>query len=89
MDCASTPDDPGGHVQDAIAKSIDLASGEGRIIGEADELRPCDKVAGREQTLEPRVVLGHLFTGETSQARGLCLADAIFDASVLAMVEFE
>ena len=48
MHDATTPGDPGGHVQDAVAKGGDLAVGDGGLVGKADELRPGHEVGGGE-----------------------------------------
>jgi len=81
--------EPGGHVQDAVAERGDLAAGDGRVVGEADELRLCDEIGGSEHALEPGVVLGCLLAREVAEPGGLGLADPVLDAGVAALSKLE
>ena len=81
--------EPGGHVQDAVAERGDLAAGNGRVVGEADELRPRDEIGGSEHALEPGVVLGCLLAREVAEPGGLGLADPVLDAGVAALSKLE
>ena len=71
VDDAPAAGDAGGHVQDPVAEGGDLAVGEGRLVGEADELGPADEVEGGEYAFEPGVVLGYLLARQVAQARAL------------------
>jgi hypothetical protein len=63
--------------------------GEGGFVGNADELGPGDEVEGRQHTLEPGMVLGHLLARQVAQTRSLGLAYPVFDAGVGALEYFE
>ncbi len=50
-------------MQDAVAGRFDLTAGDGRVIREADELRPGDEVHRGEHAFESGFVLGCLLAG--------------------------
>jgi hypothetical protein len=58
-------------------------------VGEAEEFGPAHQVGGGQEGFQPRDVFLPATAGTITQARVLGVADAVFHASVLPMVEFQ
>lgn len=76
-------------MQDAVAVVGDLAAGQDGTIGEADQLGPCNQVGGGEDAFQPGVVLRGVLAWQVAKTRGFGLADAVFDAGVTAVAQFQ
>ncbi len=81
--------DSGGDVQDSVAEGVDLAAGQLWGVGEGDELGPGDQVGGGQDDFEPGGVGLENVAGQVGQAGGFGLADAVLDAGVLAVAQFQ
>ena len=82
---AGASGDAGCDVQDPVAEGVDLAAGQLRGVGESDQLGPGNQVSGGQDDLEPGGVGLEIMAGQVGQAGGFGLADAVFDAGVLAV----
>src|SRR5680860_426428 len=78
-----------GDVQYTVTESGHLASGQGGLVGEADQFGPGDQVDGGEHGLEPGGVLVPAATRKVAQTGGLGFADPVLDAGVLAVPQLE
>jgi hypothetical protein len=85
VDLVGAAGQSGGNVQDLVAEGVDLAAGDDGVVGEAGELRPADQVGAGQDDFEPGVVLGAVVAGQVAQPSRFGLADADFDAGVLAV----
>ena len=75
-------DDPGG-VQERVAQALGLGPGE--IPFEAPPLHPGEQVAGHEDDLGPRLVVGEALGGEVGEAGVLGVFDGALAASASAV----
>lgn len=72
-----------------LRKSGDFGVAEGGAVAEAEEFGPAHEVGGGEQGVQPGAVFGECSAGEVAQSGVFGFADAVFDAGVLAVVQFE
>jgi hypothetical protein len=82
-DPPATSHDARGHVQERVAQTLGFGRGECRV--QAERLGPRHEVHGAQHELQPGVVGHHVAKREVRQARGLGVADAVFDARVSAL----
>lgn len=69
--------EPPGGMQDAVAVGVDRAAGQGRLVGEAEQLQPGDEVGGGEDELEPHPVLGAVTARQVHDKEPLLVAGRI------------
>src|SRR5258705_4744901 len=76
-------------MQDPVAEGVDLAGGQIRLLGEADQFRPGHQIGGGQDDFQPGGIGLGPVTGQVGQAGGLGLSDAVLDAGVLAVAQFQ
>ena len=76
-------------MQHPVAEGVDFAAGQLGAAAEGDELGPGDQVGGGQDDFQPGGVGVEAVAGQVGQARGLGLADAVLDAGVLAVAQFQ
>jgi hypothetical protein len=76
-------------MQDPVAGGVDLAGGQIRLLGEADQFRPCHQIGCGQDDFQPGGIRLGPVTGQVAQAGGLGLSDAVLDAGVLAVAQFQ
>ena len=76
-------------MQDPVAERVDLAAGQLGMVGEADQLCPCDQIGCGQDDFQPGGVGLGAVTGQVAQPGGLGLADPVLDAGVLAVAQFQ
>ena len=81
--------DPGRDVQHPVPERRDLAGGEVRFVGEAEELGPGNQVHRGHHDLEPRLVGGVVVAGEVPHPGGLGLPDPVLDPGVLPVPQIQ
>ena len=86
-DSASVADDPGGHVQQAVAQR--LGFGHGQLAVQQQGLRPAGEVLGGQDQLQPDSVAAQQVEREVAQPGGCGGADAVLHPGALAMPQLQ
>ena len=86
---AGAAGDTGGDVQDPVAECGDLAAAQCGVVGESDEAGPGDQVGGGQHDFPAGGVGSEGVAGQVTQAGGFEFADAVFDAGVLTVAQFQ
>jgi hypothetical protein len=68
-------------MQDPVAEGVDLAGGQIRLLGEADQFRPGHQIGCGQDDFQPGGIRLGPVTGQVAQAGGLGLSDAVLDAA--------
>ena len=64
-------------MQDPVAEGVDLAVGQIRLLGEADQFGPGHQIGGGQDDFQPGGIRLGPVTGQVGQAGGLGLSDAV------------
>lgn len=86
---AGSAGDARGDVQDAAAERVDLTAGQLGLVGEPEQLCPCDQIGGGQDDFQPRGVRLGAVTGQVAQPGGLGLADAVLHPACCRWRSFE
>ena len=88
-DLSGAAGDAGGDVQDPVAEGVDLARGQIRLLGEADQFGPGHQICCGQDDFQPCGVGVGPVAGQVAQPGGLGLADPVLHPGVLAVAQFE
>ncbi len=86
---AGAASDTGSDVQDPVAEGGDLGASQAGMCAEADQSGPGDQIGGGQHDFQPGGVGPERVARQVTQAGGFEFADAVLDAGVLAVPQFQ